>query len=210
MRADADTLRRALPAAMLALGLAACAPGTAPTDAAAAPAAAGPAAPRAGAAPAEASTATGRYEFAFLARDPGRVDARITDWVEDACGLLALARVDVMPLDDPQLRADLVIEFAADGAELQRWAKPYGAEILGLSGNRLVFGQGTSDARQAWWTDVRGGIGDAGGLAGGLGGDARAIDCPTLDAAAADTLQCYEITDQAGLRRRLAWEGACS
>ena len=40
---------------------------------------------------------------------------------------------------------------------------------------------------------------------------AISVDGPTLEAAAsADALQCYEITDQAGLRRRLAWEGACS
>ena len=142
---------------------------------------------------------------------PSASAARVSAWVEDDCGLVAVARVDAMPLDDPQLQPDLVIEFAADGAEVQRWAKPYGAEILGLSGNRLVFGEGSADARQAWWTDARGGIGDSGDIAGGLGEDARALECPALDAAeSADALQCYEITDQAGLRRRLAWEGACS
>mgnify|MGYP006186971837 CR=1 FL=1 len=62
-----------------------------------------------------AATAAGRYEFAFLARDPERGDARVSAWVEDDCGLVAVARVDAMPLDDPQLQPDLVIEFAADG-----------------------------------------------------------------------------------------------
>ena len=214
MRATA-TLARALPTILLAAALAACTPGgdapAATTGAAETPAEAGAGAMAATDAPTGAVAASGRYEFAFLARDPERDDARITAWVEDECGLVAVARVDTMPLDDPQLRPDLVIEFAADGTEVQRWAKPWGAEILGLSGNRLVFGEGAAEARQAWWTDARGGIGDSEDIAGGLGEDARAIDCPALPGTAdASALQCYEITDQAGLRRRLAWEGACS
>ena len=205
------TLSRA-GAALLALALSACAPADgAPGAQAAAPDAAEADAWPATRAADAATTPTGRYEFAFLVRDAHREDARITAWTDDDCGLVALARVDAMPLDDPQLRADLVVEFAADGAELQRWAKPYGAEILGLSGNRLVFGEGSSEARRAWWADARGAVGDAETVSRALGDDARAIECPALEATAGvDALQCYEITDQAGLRRRLAWEGACS
>lgn len=200
-------MRRPALFALAAWALAACSP--APGGSAGAEA---PRTPATAMSPGDAAHRPGaRYEFPFSAKDPATEDPRIVAWLDDPCGATPVAVVEVMPLDDPALQPDVVVEFDAGGRELQRWGKPFSAGILGLSGNRLLFDDDFGASGGAWWTDAAGAIGPVASPPAGLGDDLEAVACPALagfDEAAA--LQCFEITDQAGLRRRLAWEGACS
>ena len=181
-----------------------------PTADASAPTAA-PASP--GASPAA------EYVFGFVERQPEVDDPRMVDWVGDECGVLVMARVSTMPVDDPFLRPDYVVEFAEDGAELRRWAKPYGAEIIAIAGERLHFRADHEGTRRLFWTRPDGAVGviddrlanPAAAPAPTFGADAETLDCPALPVFSdAGSVQCARIRDGAGDLRRVAWEGACS
>ncbi|KFN50924.1 hypothetical protein [Arenimonas composti] len=161
-----------------------------------------------------APVADGRnsFQFWFSARSDEGEDARVVQWAEDPCGMTPIAVVERMPLDDPFLLPDFVVEFDAEGRELRRWGKPYSAEIRTIAGDALVFranhdGAGLRDFR----TDPAGNIAVAPSEVPSTFGDATARDCPALPAfEGSDYVQCYEVRDADGGTRLLAWEGACS
>lgn len=203
-----------LSASTAVLLLAAC--GATPADPA--PAAASPEPVLAQPAAPPAAVAGARFEFAFTALDGAEDDPRIVDWQEDPCGMSAIAAVDRLPVDDKALLPDYVIEFDAEGAAVRRWAKPFSAEILTIAGDRLQFRAPQDDGKRVFWTTPDGtfGLHDVGPVdpartVSVFPDGASAVDCPVLpEFAGSDYVQCYEITDATGQRRRIAFEGACS
>lgn len=203
-----NRFRHAFPATVIAAGvlLAACGDRPAPAEVTAVPEAA--------AAPADPS----RFVFGFTSTSDAE-DPRIVDWAEDPCGMTAFAAVDRMPIDDPSLRPDYVVEFDAAGATTRRWAKPYSAEIVSLAGERLHFRADHEGAYRTFWTQPDGSVGvleerlasPVAAPAPDFVDGAVEIDCPALpDFAGSDYVQCFEVGDAAGGRRRVAFEGACS
>ncbi len=196
-----------LMACMAALALTACEPSKDASTPAVAPVPTAPVhAPAPVQAPAPAPAPT--YEFAFTFQGAeGSTDPRILRYEGGPCGDSPVAKVATIPLDDPVLLPDFVVEFDAAGKEIKRWGKPYEAEVIGLDGDRLQFR--TSDDR-AFWTDTTGAIGTlASAPTAAL--DAPLIDCPTLPTfAESEYEQCYDIGGTGGPRRTLAWEGVCS
>ncbi len=207
--------RPALPATIVLLSLLAGAGCRRTEEAAPAVPAATPATPAAAAAPALAPT----FVFGFTALQPERDDPRIVDWVEDPCGMTAMAQVAAIPVDDPSLLPDYVVEFDAEGAEIKRWGKPYSAEIVAIAGERLHFRGDLEGRDRVFWTRPDGALGlleerladPAAAPAPGFADGAVEVDCPVLPVfAGSDYVQCYEITDGDGARRRVAFEGACT
>ncbi len=154
------------------------------------------------------------YEFAFTSTHPdGKEgdDPRILRWEDGPCGGTPIARVSRMPLSDPALLPDDVVEFDDNGKELKRWGKPYEAEVVGLEGDLLRF-RTNSDRPRAFWTDLQGRIGTIAGDAAKIPDlDAPTFDCPTLPTFAdSDYTYCSQVTDTAGRARKLAWEAPCT
>ena len=212
-----SSTRSSLPAAIVLLSLLAGAGCRRAEEAAPSAPAAAPATTAAVAAAAPAPAPT--FVFGFTALQPERADPRIVDWVEDPCGMTAMAQVATMPVDDPSLLPDHVVEFDADGAEIMRWAKPYSAEIVAIAGERLHFRADHEGRDRVFWTRPDGALGlleerladPAATPPPGFADGATAVDCPALPVfAGSDYVQCYEINDGAGTRRRVAFEGACS
>ncbi|PZO63967.1 MAG: hypothetical protein DI635_06825 [Pseudoxanthomonas suwonensis] len=138
-------------------------------------------------------------------------DPRILRVEESPCGPLVEARVANMPLNDPALLADLVVEFKPDGSELQRWGKPNEAELVGLEGERLLFAVGA----ERYWTTPDGGIGSLGAVKSGEGTELLTqqamFACPALPGFGnSESVQCFRIGDAAGQTRLIALEGVCS
>lgn len=167
----------------------------------------------------DATAAAPAFVLGFTALQPEREDPRIVGWVEDPCGVTAMAQVTALPVDDPSLLPDFVVEFDADGKELRRWAKPYSAEIVAIAGERLHFRATHEGRERVFWTQPDGSLGviDQGlenpsaPPTAGFADGAVAVDCPVLHVfAGSDYVQCYEITDGTDTRRRVAFEGACS
>lgn len=154
------------------------------------------------------------FEFAFTSTHPeGKEgdDPRILRWEDGPCGGTPIARVSQMPLSDPALLPDDVVEFDDSGKELKRWGKPYEAEVVGLEGDLLRF-RTNSDRPRAFWTDLQGRIGTIAGDAANIPDlDAPTFDCPTLPTFAdSDYTYCSKVTDTAGRIRKLAWEAPCT
>lgn len=138
-------------------------------------------------------------------------DPRILRVEESPCGPLVEARVANMPLNDPALLADLVVEFKPDGSELQRWGKPTEAELVGLEGERLLFAVGA----ELNWTTPDGGIGRLGAVKSGEATERLTqqamFACPALPGFGnSESVQCFRIGDAAGQTRLIALEGVCS
>ena len=138
-------------------------------------------------------------------------DPRILRVEESPCGPLVEARVANMPLNDPALLADLVVEFKPDGSELQRWGKPNEAELVGLEGERLLFAVGAERS----WTTPDGGIGRLGAVKSGEATERLTqqamFACPALlGFGNSESVQCFRIDDAAGQTRLIALEGVCS
>ena len=158
-----------------------------------------------------------RYVFGFTSIAEGE-DPRIVEWAEDPCGVTAFAPVDAMPVEDPTLLPDWVVEFDADGSEVRRWAKPYSAEIVAIAGERLHFRADHEARPRVFWTQPDGTLGliddrlanPAAPPATGFADGATEVECPALPAfEGSDYVQCFEIADGEN-RRRVAFEGACS
>jgi hypothetical protein len=157
------------------------------------------------------ATPTATFEFVFSSQSTEEAkDPRIQSWEDSPCGMGPRAKVDHMPIDDPVLLPDWVVEFDATGRERKRWGKPYEAEIIGLEGNLLKFR--VHGHAQAYWTDPEGRIGT-------LAGDTQAfpelqtapLDCPTLPTFETSAyLFCWTVVDEAQRKRTLAWEGPCT
>lgn len=190
-------------------------------DAASAATSAGESGPTAAVAPDAGApsdrAAAPRYRFGFTSISE-EDDPRIVDWAEDPCGVTAYADVDAMPIEDPTLIPDYVVEFDVDGKELRRWAKPYSAEIVAIAGERLHFRADHDGASRVFWTQPDGSVGvleerlanPAAPPAPGFADGATEVECPALPAfEGSDYVQCFEIGDP-GARRRVAFEGACS
>lgn len=170
-------------------------------------AAASPSAPTS----ANASTHAPTFDFVFSTRrGEDAKDPRILSWEDSPCGVGPLARVDRMPIDDPVLLPDRVVEFDDGGKERKRWGKPYEAEVLGLEGDRLMFR--VHGHAHAYWTDPQGRIGTLAGDAGARPErQAPIVDCPALPSFGESAyLYCSAIVDDAQRTRRLAWEGPCT
>jgi len=161
-----------------------------------------------------AAEAAASFEFAFSSTNAdGKEgdDPRILRWDDGPCGGSPVVRVSRMPLNDPALVPDYVVEFDDSGKELKRWGKPYEAEVLGLDGDLLKF-RVNSEPPRAFWTDLQGRLGT-------IAGDATTIpqlDTPTFDCPILPTFAdsgyafCSIVTDTTGRPRRLAWEGPCT
>jgi len=151
------------------------------------------------------------FEFWFSAKTE-EDDPRVVDWLEDPCGLTPVAVVDAIPVDDPYLLPDFVVEFDAAGKEVRRWGKPFSAEILGIAGDELLFraphgGGATADFR----TGIDGHLVRSTDTIESTLSGATETECPALPTfAGSDYVQCVEVTDADGGRHLLAWEGACT
>ncbi|NOT86846.1 MAG: hypothetical protein HOP03_01525 [Lysobacter sp.] len=171
-----------------------------------------PAASTVPAMPAVETAAT--FEFAFSSTHAdGREgdDPRILRWEDGPCGGSPVVRVSRMPLNDPALAPDYVVEFDDSGKELKRWGKPYEAEVLGLDDDLLKF-RVDGEPPRAFWTDLQGRIGTIAGDATTIPElDTPTLECPTLPTFANSSYAfCSIVTDAAGRPRRLAWEGPCT
>lgn len=208
-------MNRSIPAMTLCLVLAACKAG-APSDTAAPAATPAPAAntePAAQPAPAPAAAPAAKpvYQFSFAAKSEESKDPRIVDWGEDGCGRYPIVKVDSIPLSDPWLLPDSVVEFDAKGQELTRWGKPMGSDLIGLDGQRLQFRVDDKWQRGAFATDASGAVEPITSQAASLYDTAKMVDCPKLPSfAQSDAEQCFVIKDASGAERRLAWEGPCT
>jgi hypothetical protein len=152
------------------------------------------------------------YPFAVFTTDPDSRDPRILDWIEADCANVALVALARMPVDDPLLRPDRVVEFDAAGRELRRWHKPYSAEILAIQGDDLYFGASPGGAKGPFRTNPAGEITPAVPLTASLSEQAELVDCPAALAAFPDDMSlvtCYRASDSAGRPLLLAWEAGC-
>ena len=152
------------------------------------------------------------HVFTFMTlSDDVPADPRILRVEESPCGPLVEARVANMPLNDPALLADLVVEFKPDGSELQRWGKPNEAELVGLEGERLLFAVGA----ERYWTTPDGGIGRLGAVKSGEATERLTqqamFACPALRGFGnSESVQRFRIGYATGQTRLIALEGVCS
>ena len=183
-------MRRVLPLFALAV-LAGCAPAPVEKPAAAAPAP--------------------LHAFAFFVSDLQARDPRIADIIQSDCGMVAIARVPAIPLDDPLILPDVVVQYDDAGAEVQRWAKSYSSQILAISGNEMYFGASPGGDAGPFRTTPAGDVTVAVPLASNLEDDARFVACPASLPSFADMalVSCYETADVAGRPLKLAWEAGC-
>lgn len=150
--------------------------------------------------------------FSFMTQtDDVPADPRILRTVDGPCGPVVDARVATMPLNDPVLLADLVVEFQPDGTELQHWRKPSDVEMVGLDGPQLLFAAGDA----MYWTTADGRFGsvvaDDPRINPELLGESMMFECPALPSfAESGYAQCFRMTDAAGVQRLIAMEGVCS
>lgn len=173
-----------------------------------------PAAPLVEPSPAAGTEPTASFEFSFTSTNPGGKegeDPRILRWEDGPCGVTPVARVSQIPLNDPALLPDYVVEFDDSGKEIKRWGKPYEAEVVGLEGDLLRF-RTYSGRPHAFWTDLQGRIGTIAGDAAKIPDlDAPTFDCPTLPTFAdSDYTYCSKVTDTTGRVRKLAWDAPCT
>ena len=156
--------------------------------------------------------AEARYPLAVFVSDPDSRDPRILGWLEADCATVALVALDRMPVDDPLLRPDRVVQFDEAGRELRRWHKPYSAEILAIQGDDLYFGASPGGAKGPFRTNPAGELTPSVPLATGLSASATITDCPARLEAFPDDMSlvtCYRASDGAGRPILLAWEAGC-
>lgn len=167
------------------------------------------------AAPAVQGDAT-MHRFAFEPRSEkaGPSDARIVGTQPSPCGTVLVARVGAIPLDDPQLRPDWIVESDAAGQTLRKWGVPYEALLVGIKGERVQFRTDTG----TYWTDAAGEVEQADAKGIDAGGERPAsmvdagskVECPGGLEGGSEGWQCAEVRDGDGGPRRLAVETVCS
>ncbi len=185
-------MRRVLPMLLLA-ALAGCAPAPSSTDAK--PDAARPK----------------LHAFAFFVSDLQARDPRITEIIQSDCGMVAIARVPSIPIDDPLILPDLVVQYDEAGAEMQRWAKSYSSQILAIAGDQMFFAASPGGDAGPFRTTPAGDVTVAVPLATNLEANASFVACPESLHSFADMslVSCYRTTDVAGRPINLAWEAGC-
>lgn len=185
-------MRPALPLLLLA-ALGGCAPAPSPNGAKA------PAAP------------PQLHAFAFFVSDLQARDPRVVEIIQSDCGMVAVARVPGIPIDDPLILPDLVVQYDDAGAEVQRWAKSYSSQILAISGKDLFFGASPGGDAGPFRTTPAGDVTLAVPLATNLEDNASFVACPASLPSFADMslVSCYRTTDVAGRPLNLAWEAGC-
>ena len=161
--------------------------------------------------PAQAAAPAPLHTFAFFVSDLQARDPRIADHIQADCGMVAIARVDRIPVDDELILPDLVVQYGDDGRELKRWSKSFSSEILAISGDDLYFGASPGGDAGPFRTTPSGEVEVAVPLATNLEANARFVTCPTALEAFADMalVSCYQTTDVAGRPLNLAWEAGC-
>jgi hypothetical protein len=158
-----------------------------------------------------AATPAPLHTFAFFVSDLQARDPRIAEIIQSDCGMVAIARVPAIPIDDPLILPDLVVQYDEAGGEVHRWAKSYSSQILAISGNEMFFGASPGGDAGPFRTTPAGDITVAVPLASNLEANASFVECPASLAAFADMslVSCYETTDVAGRKINLAWEAGC-
>ena len=185
-------MRRALPLLLLA-ALAGCAPE---------PSTPGPKA---------ATARPGLHTFTFFVSDLSVRDPRIVEYIQSDCGMVAITRVPAVPVDDDLILPDVVVQYDEAGAEMHRWSKSYSSQILAISGDQMFFGASPGGDAGPFRTTPAGDVTVAVPLATNLEANASYVTCPASLPSFPDMSQvsCYETTDVAGRRLRLAWEAGC-
>ncbi len=151
------------------------------------------------------------HTFAFFVSDLEARDPRIADYVRSDCGMVAIASVHAIPTNDPLILPDRVVQYDEAGAELHRWSKSYSSQILAISGDQLYFGASPGGDAGPFRTNPAGDVVLAMPLASNLEDNATYVTCPASLASFPDMalVSCYETTDVAGRKLRLAWEAGC-
>ena len=151
------------------------------------------------------------HAFAFFVSDLQARDPRIVNLVQADCGLVAIARVPAIPLDDDLILPDIVVQYDPAGTERRRWAKSYSSEILAVAGDDLYFGDSPGGDAGPFRTTPAGDVAVAAPLAANLEANARYVACPASLPSFNDMslVSCYETTDVAGRPLLLAWEAGC-
>ncbi len=151
------------------------------------------------------------HTFSFFVSDLQARDARIADYLQGDCGMVAIARVSRIPIDDALILPDLVVQYDEAGGELRRWAKSFSSEILAISGDDLFFGASPGGDAGPFRTTPTGEVAVAVPLASNLEANARYVACPDSLHGFHDMslVNCYQTTDVAGRPLNLAWEAGC-
>lgn len=157
------------------------------------------------------------FEFGFTAKpEVSAKDARVVRMEEDGpCGGGPVLRVNSIPLNDPMVEPDFVVEFDKDDKEIRRWGVPYGSQIAGMEGDRLIFQSHYSDdgGGRLLWTDSHGLLGQMiYPVDSSWRGLSANIQCPALPAFEhSHYVGCHAFSDlKSGAERHLAWEDPCT
>jgi hypothetical protein len=81
------------------------------------------------------------YEFRFWPPDSSFSDPRVVTMDDGPCGPVATARVNRMPelSSTEPLEPERVVELGRKGQVVNRWRIPVDAQVIGVSGSRLIF-----------------------------------------------------------------------
>ncbi|GAB2522708.1 hypothetical protein [Lysobacter humi (ex Lee et al. 2017)] len=131
-------------------------------------------------------------------------DKRLTGWSEHPCGAVALATGDRLPDDGNGVKADVVAEISAGGAELARWRVPVDYQVEDLRDEHL----GIRLADRALWVDREGRFYERDAPRD----RARTTTCPRVARFAdSDYVVCYDIDDRELRKaRKIAAEDVCT
>ena len=151
------------------------------------------------------------HALTFFVSDLQARDPRIAEVIQSDCGMVAVTRVPAIPVDDDLILPDIVVQYDDAGSEVHRWAKSYSSQILAISGNEMFFGASPGGDAGPFRTTPAGDVAVAVPLATNLEANASYVTCP--DALPSfpnmELVSCYETTDVAGRKLRLAWEAGC-
>jgi hypothetical protein len=140
------------------------------------------------------------------AEAPAESLARLDVNEEHPCGRTATVPVTRIPLADPALEGELVLEVAEDGQEVRRWTVPVDVPVFGVRGDELVvrLPDGTSlgirpDGTFRLVPEL-------------LPALPEPVTCPDLARFRGSAyLRCWPFTDlDGGERRLLAYQGPCT
>jgi hypothetical protein len=131
------------------------------------------------------------------------------DLHEHPCGESLLTRVRAIPLDDPVIEPELVIEYDEDGMELRRWFIPIDRNVDGLDGEVLMVPLFRREGREPAQLRIRP---DGGFIVAPPVEPAEPefVPCPTLEAfTGSDYRVCFRFRE-GGRDRYLTMELPCT